>query len=114
LIVLFFALFALSCLITLAVLRSGAGQAARPGRTEAGRAPVSSIERIMGELSVQDFVLPRTIQPDSTGPYLLRPRLERWGEEQVDRYWIPLEEITLDLLQRENDRRMKELFEDIP
>jgi hypothetical protein len=135
LILLFAALFVLSALITLVVLRSGAEAAATVQRSEEGR-PAASVGRIMGEfsaagsggapgsrsgemgrhdpLSVQDFILPSTVRPDSAGPYLLRPRLDRWGEQQVDRYWIPLDEIALDLLQRENDRRMEELFEDIP
>lgn len=65
-------------------------------------------------LSVQDFMLPREVKGDSPEPYLLRPRLDRWGEEQVKRYWIPLEDIALDLVRRENDRRIEELFEDIP
>jgi hypothetical protein len=63
---------------------------------------------------VQDFILPRDVKGDRAEPYLLRPRLERWREEQVNRYWIPLEEIALDLVRRENDRRIEELFEGIP
>jgi hypothetical protein len=65
-------------------------------------------------LGVQDFMLPRDAGGDDPEPYLLRQRLERWQEEQVNRYWIPLEEIAADLIRRENDRRIEELFEDIP
>ena len=65
-------------------------------------------------LGVQDFILPQTVAEDSGAPYLLRRRLDRWREEQVARYWIPLEDIALDLIRRENDRRIEKLFEDIP
>ena len=65
-------------------------------------------------LSVQDFILPHNDKVDGSEPYLQRPRLERWREEQVGRYWIPLEDIAADLVRRENDRRIEGLFEDIP
>ena len=129
----FSALFVLSVVITLLVLRSGRnGVEAEP---EEEGAPVSSVQQIIddfsgggtqarqwggagigteGALSVQDFVLPRDVQGDSPGPYLLRPRLDRWGAEQVNRYWVPLEDIASDLVRRENDRRIEELFEGIP
>jgi hypothetical protein len=54
------------------------------------------------------------VKGDSQEPILLRPRLMRWREEQVGRYWIPLEDIAADIVRRENDRRIEELFEDIP
>ncbi|MBN2552346.1 MAG: hypothetical protein JXB06_06230 [Spirochaetales bacterium] len=135
----FSVLFVLSALITLAVLRSGADGAAVEAAPEtgpvSGQAPGSTIEEIIDDfsntggqarraagldagsgdaLSVQDFILPQSVPEDTGEPYLLRPRLERWGEQQVGRYWIPLETIALDLVERENDRRIEELFEDIP
>jgi hypothetical protein len=54
------------------------------------------------------------VQGDSGEPYLLRPKLDRWRDEQVNRYWIPLEELALDLVRKENDRRIEALFEEIP
>ena len=139
----FSVLFVLSALITLAVLRSGAdgaaAEAAQETRQESGQetgqAPVATIGEIIDDfssaggqarqaagsesvsgdaLSVQDFILPQSVPEDTGEPYLLRPRLERWGEQQVGRYWIPLETIALDLVERDNDRRIEELFEDIP
>ena len=101
-------------------------------------APVSSIEQIVDEfsvpvsedsgtrrsagttfgsedlLSVQDLILPMPFQGDRTAQYFLRPKLDRWGDEQVNRYWIPLEELALDLVRKENDRRIEMLFEEIP
>jgi hypothetical protein len=130
-IVAFAGLFVLSALITLAVLGSGRSGAA-------GQAPVSSIEQIIDDfsvpgsegssarrsaetvsgadeiLSVQDLILPMRVQGDSAEPYLLRPKLNRWRDEQVNRYWIPLEELALDLVRKENDRRIETLFEEIP
>ncbi len=122
----FSALFILSVLVTLLVLLSG--RSGVEGEPEGENVPASSVEQIIEDfsmrgtqvrqaestLSVQDFMLPREVKGDSSEPYLLRPRLERWGEEQVKRYWIPLEEIALDLVRRENDHRIEELFEDIP
>jgi hypothetical protein len=132
-IVAFSALFIVSALITLLVLLSGRNGAQT--EPQAGNAPVSSVEQIIEDfkepasqaqgstgmdlggaeaLGVQDFMLPRDVGGDTPEPYLLRQRLERWQEEQVNRYWIPLEEIAADLIRRENDRRIEELFMDIP
>jgi hypothetical protein len=47
-------------------------------------------------------------------PYLLREPLARWSPEQVQRYWIPLEQVAVDLIQRENDRQVQALFEGVP
>ena len=122
----FSALFVLSALITLIVLLSGRnGGEAKPKEEDA---PVSSVQQIIEDfsgqgaqagqladtLSVQDFILPQTVKGDSPEPHLLRPRLERWQEEQINRYWIPLEDIARDLIRRENDRRIEELFEGVP
>jgi hypothetical protein len=117
------------------VLVSGSDTAAVRVEPEAEQVPVSSIEQIIDDfssaggevrqaagtragsqtaLSLQDFILPEIIQGDTGQPYLLRPRLDRWGEQQVRRYWIALETIALDLVQRENDSRIEKLFNDIP
>lgn len=107
-IVVFSGLFILSALVTLAVLSSGRSAAAR-------EVPVSSIEQIIDDLlSVQDLILPMRVQEDRAEPYLLRPKLDRWQDEQVNRYWIPLEKLALDLVRKENDRRIEALFEEIP
>ena len=112
--------------ITLLVLVSGRN--GKEAESEGENAPVSSAQQMIddfsmrgtqarqseGALSVQDFMLPRHLKEDSPEPYLLRPRLDRWREEQVKRYWIPLQDIALDLVRRENDRRIEELFEGIP
>ena len=127
------ALFLLSALITLLILLTGREKIDLG--PEAEEVPITSVEQIIGEfaasggqsrqavspvtgvegtLGVQDFILPGNVKGDSPEPHLLRPRLERWREEQVSRFWIPLTDIALDLVRRENDRRIEELFEDIP
>lgn len=107
-IVVFSGLFILSALVTLAVLSSGRSAAAR-------EVPVSSIEQTIDDLlSVQDLILPMRVQEDRAELYLLRPKLDRWQDEQVNRYWIPLEKLALDLVRKENDRRIEALFEEIP
>jgi hypothetical protein len=142
-IVLFAALFVLSALITLLILRAGGNGPLATDVAVAGTGPAApgeqiAVEKVIeefsdanalganewsrsgmemgsrGPLTVQDFFLPESVQPDDAGPYLLRRRLDRWSEEQIRRYWIPLEDIALDLIQRENDRRIEALFEDIP
>jgi hypothetical protein len=40
--------------------------------------------------------------------------MSRWSGEQVQRYWIPLEEIAVERIEQENDRRIEELFEGVP
>jgi hypothetical protein len=130
-IIVFAGLFVLSVLVTIMILSSGRSGAA-------GQVPVSAIEQIVDEfsvpgpedsgarpragtasgaedlLSVQDLILPMPLQGYGAGPYFLRPKLDRWGDEQVNRYWIPLEELALDLVREENDRRIEMLFEEIP
>jgi hypothetical protein len=132
-IVAFSALFLVSALVTLIILLSGRSEVA-PAQEERS-APISSVEQIIDDfsgsgiqsrqttglgigaeetLTVQDFMLPQNVKEDSPEHHLLRPKLERWREEQVGRYWIPLEDIALDLVRRENDRRIEKLFEEIP
>jgi hypothetical protein len=130
-VIVFPGLFVLSVLITITTLSSGRS-------APAGQAPVSSIEQIIDDfsvpgseesgtlrrigmdfgsdepLSVQDLILPVPLQGGRAAPYLLRPKLDRWGDEQVNRYWIPLDELALDLVRKENDRRIELLFEEIP
>lgn len=130
-VIVFPGLFVLSVLFTITTLSFGRS-------APAGQAPVSSIEQIIDDfsvpgsegsgtprrigtdvgsdkpLSVQELILPVRIQANRAAPYYLRPKLDRWGAEQVNRYWIPLDELALDLVRKENDRRIELLFEEIP
>ena len=128
----FAGLFLVSVLVTLIVLLYGrngleGGPDEQPALTSVEQLiddfsrPASGARQSAGAgtggehvLNVQDFILPQVVKGDSPEPILLRPRLKRWREEQVSRYWIPLEDIAADIVRRENDRRIEELFEDIP
>ena len=114
-IVVFAGLFVLSALITLAVLSSGSKIVERK-TTDDFSVPRPDDSNIpTGDLlNVQDLILPMRVEEGRVEPYFLRPKLERWREEQVNRYWIPLEELALDLVRKENDRRIDTLFEEIP
>jgi len=105
------ALFLISIIVTLAFLlgSSRSRPAERTPAREEQAAPEAS-----SRPAVHDFIL--EIEPPEAKPkiHLFRERLSRWSEEQVKRYWIPLEQVALDILQRENDKRMEELFQGIP
>ena len=143
-IVLFSGLFTVSALVTLTILLSAAhrGEGAQDVKIQRVQdQPVASplsIEKIIAglsdseegdreislwsgsgssaddTLSVQDFFLPEGEKAGASAPHYLRPRVSRWSDEQVNRYWIPLEEIALDLVGRENNRSIEQLFEEIP
>ena len=44
----------------------------------------------------------------------LRSRRLKWSREQVDRFWIPPESIVLQLLKKENDAVLEDIFESVP
>ena len=51
---------------------------------------------------------------DQAGLFYSRPQMDRWSEEQVRRFWIPPEQIVLEILQRENDLIVEDILADIP
>lgn len=114
------ALFVLSALITLVVLAAGArgrppAEAAGPlPQEESRRAAEAFLPGSAGRASVgvADFLLeePR-IGEDP--PYLLRPPTPRWSEAQVERYWVPLKEVVLEIISGQSDRRIDELLRDV-
>lgn len=96
------ALFVLSAVITLAVLLTG------------GRRSSGSAEQEPAALRPQDFLFEEVRPAALPEVYLFRRRQERWSEAQVQRYWVPPEELILEILVRENDRRIDRLLEEIP
>jgi hypothetical protein len=95
-------LFALSILITLAILLSG------------GRRPAPAPPAEQARLGLQDFLLadsPPPVQPDI---FLFREPQARWTDEQLRRFWVPPEEVILEILVRENDRRIDRLLQEVP
>ena len=107
------ALFSLSSLITLIILMRG--NIREPIPAAAGGKPQSQSESsIRKGLTLNDFQLQNPDQDRPSETYLLREKMERWSDEQVNKFWIPLDEIALDILMEENDRRIEDIFKDIP
>jgi hypothetical protein len=109
-VLLFAALFLLSGLLSWLVLAGKDRGAADIGSEAAQPRPRSDEPP---KLYFHDFILG---QPENAlgEIYLWRSRTPRWDEEQVGRYWIPLQEITLEILARESDERIGELFAEVP
>ncbi len=111
------ALFLLSVAVTLAVLVSSPrGQppaAGSPPEASPAAAPAAS-EPAVGRLGLTDFILEVPEPPPQPRIYLFRERLPRWTEQQVRRYWIPVNEAVLRILRRENDRRTEQLLREVP
>jgi len=63
---------------------------------------------------MQDFLLEAPEAPPQPRVHLFRERTPRWSEEQVRRFWVPVDEAVLRILRRENDRRTEELLREVP
>ncbi len=61
-----------------------------------------------------DFLFPENDRSQYSTGLLLRDKHEYWSDEEVARFWIPLDEIALDILIEENNRKVREIFKDIP
>jgi hypothetical protein len=112
-------LFLLSVAVTLAILvsaprrRPRAEEASPPPEAAQAAGQVAS-EPAVGRLGITDFLLEAPEPPPQPRIYLFRERLPRWTEQQVQRYWVPVNEAVLRILQRENDRRTEELLREVP
>jgi hypothetical protein len=104
-------LFLLSVAVTLLILAS-AGP--RPAPEAAPRAETRPAESAVGRLGIQDFLLEAPESPPRPRVHLFRERTPRWSEEQVRRFWVPVNEAVLRILRRENDRRTEELLREVP
>jgi hypothetical protein len=105
------ALFGLSILVTLAVLLSAGGRskASAPEPKAAPPVVTGSVR-----LAARDFILEEPVEEPQPEIYFVRPQFSRWSEEQVERFWVPLDEVLLEHLRRENDARIEKLFEGVP
>ncbi len=111
------ALFLLSVAVTLVVLVSSPRRQppAADSPPEAGPAAAPAArEQAVGRLGITDFILEAPEPPPQPRIYLFRERLPRWTEQQVRRYWIPVNEAVLRILRRENDRRTEQLLREVP
>ena len=104
---LFSGLFLISMLVTLLILLSGHD---RLSVEQDEQNVYSSVKKLI----LEDFLLPPLKKETIQDAYIFRERLSSWDEEQVNRYWIPLNKIVLDNIIKENDRIIEELFRDIP
>jgi hypothetical protein len=103
-------LFLLSVAVTLIILVS-AGP--RPASAAAPPAEARAAEPAVGRLGIQDFLLEAPEAPPRPGIHLFRERTPRWSEEQVRRFWVPVNEAVLRILRRENDRRTEDLLREV-
>ena len=114
LILIFSGVFVFSSLITLLFLVLS--NPAADDKIEQYQAPQRELEILTAdELSFGDFIIDFGLQDSRQEDYyLFRKQFESWSEEQVDKFWIPLHDITVDILVKKNDELVEELFKDIP
>jgi hypothetical protein len=105
------ALFVLSLLVTLAVLLAAGRQGSAPS---AVRQASPGAETRTAGLRTRDFILEEPVEDPQPDIFFFRPRFSRWSQEQVERFWVPPDEVLLEHLSRENDERIEKLFEGAP
>ncbi len=66
-------------------------------------------------LTASDFLIekPGLLEFDSEY-YLIREQYEQWDWTQVQKYWVNIKNILIDILSKENDRKMEDLIDSIP
>ena len=113
-------LFLLSVAVTLVILatsqrheQAAAGYPA-PSKESYGATGQAAPEPAVGRLGIKDFLLEAPEPAPQPRIYLFRERLPRWTEQQVRRYWVPVNDAVLRILRRENDRRTEELLREVP
>ncbi len=69
------------------------------------------------ELSItpEDYMIP-DLTPAPTSPQYTpyRPRLQKWNQELVQKYWVDPREIAKEIVGSINDRNMDQLFQNVP
>lgn len=108
-------LFLLSVAVTLIILASaGPRPVPEAARQAASAEQARAVQPAAGRLGIQDFLLEAPEAPPRPRIYLFRERTPRWSEEQVRRFWVPVNEAVLGILRRENDRRTEDLLREVP
>ena len=75
--------------------------------------PVLSADEL--EITPEDYMIPDLAparKPQQFTPY--RPRLQRWSQELVQKYWVDPREIMKEIVGSINDRNMEQLFQNVP
>jgi len=66
------------------------------------------------EVDLTDLMVPYAFQEIwRTSWYPYRPRMERWTEEQAERFWIEPEEVGIDYLAHKNKMLIQGLLENV-
>jgi hypothetical protein len=100
-------LFLLAVVLTLVLLL-----AARRPAPEAGRRPQTA--EAPEPLGPQDFLMESVEPPALPRTFLYREPTPRWSREQVQRYWVPVDRAVVEILKKENDKRIEQLFQEVP
>jgi len=67
------------------------------------------------EVKLTDFIIPVEFQEIwKERWYPFRPRMDSWSWEMAKKYWIEPRLIGIDILSKENNRKLKELLENVP
>jgi hypothetical protein len=67
------------------------------------------------EVDLTDLMFPAEFQEIwKTAWYPYRPRMERWTEEQAERFWIEPEEVGIEYLAHKNEMLIQGLLENVP
>jgi len=65
-------------------------------------------------ISISEFYLEDSYSPLlESRHYPLRPQHERWSDEQVKKYYIPVDKIITEIFEEYNDNNIKKLFKNI-
>ena len=69
------------------------------------------IEKSSEPLRLADFMLDESIDPVyESHYYFYREERSSWPEEDISRFWIPIREITVDIVAHENDKKIESIF----
>jgi hypothetical protein len=67
------------------------------------------------KLHLQDFIMPDTWIPiHESAAYSFHQVLPSWGRQQIEQYWISPRKISIEILSKQNDTYIEELFANIP
>ena len=70
---------------------------------------------VTNSLTASDFLIekPGLLEFDSEY-YLIREQYEQWDWAQVQKYWVNIKRILIEIVSKENDRKMEDLIDSIP
>lgn len=69
------------------------------------------LEMTTEQLRLADFMLDESIDPIyDSHYYYYREQRSSWTEEEISKFWIPIREITVDIVAHENDKKIEAIF----